>query len=114
MIRLALACLIGLGVTAARAGDDPGRIVFVNQTGQRIIHLYEECYGVTDCDWDDLLGPDVLQPGASARAPLNSPQQIGGCLRAYRAELEDLSVVRLDRVDSCRPNVVTFGPTPAR
>lgn len=102
MHRLTFAALVLFVLVAAAYADEPVHLVFENQTGQQIVRLYEECHGVTDCDWDDLLGDAVLDAGASVRFAANTPGMIGGCDRAYRAELKDGRSVRLQHVDSCR------------
>lgn len=114
-MRPALPILVVLLAAApGLASAEPPTLTFENATGQKVIHLYAECLTVTDCDWDDLLGDRVLEPGETIRLPAVSQDDRAGCARHYRAELPDLATVRVNNVDSCRSTVIRFGPPPAR
>lgn len=105
-----LACLVSLTPGLALPQTPPGRITFENATGHRILRLYEECYAVSDCDWDDILGDRVLDPGETTWIPVTEQDSSSGCVRDYRAELPDDQRVRVENINSCEAAVIRFGP----
>ena len=114
MRRVLLATLLILAPQWAGAQSSPEAaapretLIFENATGQKIRQIYEECDNAPDCDWFDLLGENILEPGAAIRFNAIEQGDPAGCIRDFRAVLATEEAIRIRHVDACRTGVITF------